>query len=785
MKIGIPLVFSGTAPQVRCLAEVLKNLGLHVFTSKTTTPELWEKALFLGSNETCLPVRIYIAHCHRLVEDLKVDVLIAPNLWREVEGTAACSKYRDVGGIALRALSSVADYALGKFPYLIQPDILSPKKEDLLPVVYEVINELRSAAARLGEPFPKISKDQINKAFAKVPDFAQECEVELEDKPRIGIIGRRYILEDPLLSLNIIRFFKKKGFQVVTPYDLPDRYFTKEGLPFGSYYDTHIQGEALLNWGRDKLHGVVILSNVACHLDAFQGEYFAQKAAELGLLAWRFVCDATVDLGGFTTRFETIAVLIEQNMQKTAARKGQLAVANTGHGAPVSYSAAVPSQSHVSPWQQSRETLLPTKSQSPRLEIVQKPKLKPKTIVTWPYMGEPLNLALKQLVFDLGAGEFAVPPKAVSEETLKRGSEDLAETCCPYALISGSLEETILGVYEEAGRPIDAKILMLHGEGPCAFGWYSIAMKEKLPKRLKQVSPEISLEWFTTGIDQSVSFWQSLASFCDEKFERLLSSFKNPLSFLQPKNLGDVLPVVRNALTKLTLTEKMRGLYLMARPFGGPAAEAAYITSLNSLDEAKNTRDMQKSYRDAREIFAAIIKDRTAPQVVIVGEIYVAITPYANRYAVDRLLGDAGLQVIEGITVSHYLKCSLRPAAKRLMQNLSLVKYANKKGLKLFAQGLRDKDSAPYMNFEVGGDGVLSVASARRALHSGKDGIVQIYPLNCMPEVVAKPAISELAAIYDRPFLSLSFNRETDTERLMTEVLTFARLIKNARKTSS
>jgi hypothetical protein len=54
-----------------------------------------------------------------------------------------------------------------------------------------------------------------------------------------------------------------------------------------------------------------------------------------------------------------------------------------------------------------------------------------------------------------------------------------------------------------------------------------------------------------------------------------------------------------------------------------------------------------------------------------------------------------------------------------------------------------------------------------------------------MPEVVAKPAISELAAIYDRPFLSLSFNRETDTERLMTEVLTFARLIKNARKTSS
>ena len=762
MKIGIPLVFSGITPQVKLIASVLKKLNLDIVSSNTTTPELWEKALFLGSNETCLPVRIYIAHCHKLVIDDKIDVLIAPNLWREVEKTAACSKYRDVGGIALRALSSITDYASGKFPYLIQPDLLSPNKEDLLPVIKEIVNELEKASRENGKSLPKISRRDIINAFVTTPDFAKTSEIRLEDKPRIGIIARRYLLEDPLLSLNIKKFFKHKGFQVVTPFDLPDRYFTKEGLPFGSYYDTHIQGEAFLNWGKDKLAGVIVLSNFACHPDSFQGEYFVDKAKNLGFLAWHFISDTTVDLGGFITRFETIATLIEQNILQMTLKKAENFSLNT----------VEPVYSCVD----SR-----TKKLKPHLSIVQNPKPKPQTIVTWPYMGEPLNLTVKQLVFDLGADSIARAPESITEETLKRGCEDLAETCCPYALISGSLEETIVNAHKKAGGPVDAQILMLHGEGPCAFGWYSIALKEKLPKRLSRVSPDISLNWLTTGIDHSVGFWHDLAELCSEEKQYHLKKIKSPLSFLKPINLQDTIPILRNALTKLHLAEEIRRLYLLARPFGGQVAEEAYKTGLKGLDDAKSIRKMRFSLNNTKEIFEEIIGDKKAPQVITVGEIYVAITPYANRYTVDRLLGDSGLQVIEGIGVSHYLKCAIKPTIARFLQNLTPIKQLNKKGLKVFSQGLRDKDSAPYLNFEVGGDGVLSVASARRALRSGTSGIVQIYPLNCMPEIVAKPAISELALLYNVPYLGLSFNRETDTERLMTEVLTFSKLIKTAK----
>mgnify|MGYP000852384452 CR=1 FL=1 len=733
MKIGIPLVFSGRAPQVSCLAQVLTDVGLDIETTSKTTPDLWENALSLGSNETCLPVRIYIAHCHKLVNKKKVDVLLAPNIWREVEGSAACAKYRDVGGIALRALSSTLDYALGHFPFLLQPNLLTPKKEDLGPVLVSLINDLDRISEEKGTSLPRITKADLKKALARVPDFPVITEPTLENKPRLGLIARRYLLDDPLLSLNVEKFFTSKGFQVLTPYDLPDKYLTKDGLPYGSYYDSHIQSEQFLHWGKDKLDGIIILSSFACHPDAFLGPYLEEQAHKVGLLAWHFVCDSNVDLGGFITRFETIATLLQQPKPKS------------------------PEPSLV---------FLPAT-----------PSPKAQSFITWPYMGEPLNLSLKQLAYDLGLEDKCLVPEPPTSETMKKGSTDFAETCCPYALTSGSLEESVVSAYTKTKAPIDVNILMLHGEGPCAFGWYSIAMKDKLPAKLHKVSSDISINWITTGMDQPVNFWQDLAALCSQEKQKLLNNIKSPLSFLRPTNLPTVLAIARHAYTKLQLAEKIKGLYLLALPIGGKIAEELYSTCLTSLDQAKNISSMYRNYASAEVLFQSIISQRQIPRVIVVGEIYVAITPYANRYTVDKLLGENGVQVVEGVNVSHYLAFSVKPVLKKFLANLGLVKTLNRKGLKLFAQGLRDNDAAPYLNFEVGGDGVLSVGAAKRGLKNGAQGIVHIYPLNCMPEIIAKPALQELAALHKVPYLGLSFNRETDTERLITEVRTFTRLV--------
>lgn len=733
MKIGVPLVFSGRAPQVSCLAQVLTDVGLDIETTSKTTPDLWENALSLASNETCLPVRIYIAHCHKLVNKKKVDILLAPNIWREVEGAAACAKYRDVGGIALRSLSSTLDYALGKFPILLQPNLLTPKKEDLWLVLINLLDDLDRISNEKGTTLPRITKADLKKALHRVPDFPVTAEPLLEKKPRLGLIARRYLLDDPLLSLNVEKFFTSKGFQVLTPYDLPEKYLTKDGLPYGSYYDSHIQSEQFLHWGKDKLDGIIILSSFACHPDAFLGPYLEELAHKAGLLAWHFVCDSNVDLGGFITRFETIATLLQQ--PKSKAHEKSLVIHQ------------------------------PT------------PRPKAQNFITWPYMGEPLNLGLKQLAYDLGIEDKCLVPEPPTAETMQKGSTDFAETCCPYALISGGIEESVVNAYKKAKAPIDVNILMLHGEGPCAFGWYSIAMKDKLPAKLHKVSPDISIKWVTTGMDQPVNFWQDLVGLCPEEKQKLLTNIKSPVSFLRPRNLPTALVIARNAFTKLQLAEKIKALYLLALPFGGKIAEELYRTCLISLDRAKNLSSMYQNYASSEVLFQNLIANRQAPKIIVVGEIYVAITPYANRYTVDKLLGESGVQVVEGVNVSHYLSFSVKPVLRKFLANLSLVKTLNQKGLKLFAQGLRDNDAAPYLNFEVGGDGVLSVGAAKRGLQNGLQGIVHIYPLNCMPEVIAKPALQELAALHKVPYLGLSFNRETDTERLITEVRTFTRLV--------
>jgi len=83
------------------------------------------------------------------------------------------------------------------------------------------------------------------------------------------------------------------------------------------------------------------------------------------------------------------------------------------------------------------------------------------------------------------------------------------------------------------------------------------------------------------------------------------------------------------------------------------------------------------------------------------------------------------------------------------------------------------------MTRDVGGEGIVSVGRAKRALEEGVQGILHVYPFKCMPEGLVRDALKELSRLYGARYLGISFNRETDIERLKTELQTFAALLKS------
>ena len=65
----------------------------------------------------------------------------------------------------------------------------------------------------------------------------------------------------------------------------------------------------------------------------------------------------------------------------------------------------------------------------------------------------------------------------------------------------------------------------------------------------------------------------------------------------------------------------------------------------------------------------------------------------------------------------------------------------------------------PYLETLVGGHGRETVGSAIYYANRGFDGVIQLLPLNCMPEIVAKSILSTVSKDLNFPIMTLMRTR--------------------------
>ena len=134
-------------------------------------------------------------------------------------------------------------------------------------------------------------------------------------------------------------------------------------------------------------------------------------------------------------------------------------------------------------------------------------------------MGEILNAALEEIAYQLGLDSYVRPPAPLSEEVMFLGDERYTESCSPYAYSTGSLKDSLLKISQELEsralrgekvQPHRIVLVMLHGEGPCTFGWYSLVQKENCLRNLEDVWPPMAtrLRWQPWG-------WTAQWNSCD------------------------------------------------------------------------------------------------------------------------------------------------------------------------------------------------------------------------------------------------------------------------------
>ncbi len=359
--------------------------------------------------------------------------------------------------------------------------------------------------------------------------------------------------------------------------------------------------------------------------------------------------------------------------------------------------------------------------------------------ITFPHMGT-FSIPLKSLFENLG--HTVIVPPAVTDKTIKLGSRHSPEFACfPLKVNMGNYIESL-----EMGADT---IIMAGGVGPCRFGYYAQIQKAILTD-LGYSFNMIVLEPPQSGI---------------QELTNKLSSLSNG------KSLNEIRKALKIFWNKAKALDRLHKLTLEKRPFeiSKGSIRKIYNDTIEAIDKAQTKRQVWASFFDGKSKILLSCKNKLSPEkelikIVLVGEIYMLLEPYANM-DIEETLGNMGVQVERTIYISEWIK-------EHIFLN----------SLKINTHKKYKKAAAPYLNHFIGGHGWESIGDTVLASQRGIEGVIHILPFTCTPEIVAQsilPTVSRENAI---PVMSFSLDEHSARAGFRTRLEAFVDLLRHNKK---
>lgn len=360
--------------------------------------------------------------------------------------------------------------------------------------------------------------------------------------------------------------------------------------------------------------------------------------------------------------------------------------------------------------------------------------------VTFPHIGNSY-IPFRTLLTELGL-EPVIPP-LISQRTIALGTKMAPEFACfPLKVNLGNFIEAI-----EMGA--DA-IFMAGGVGPCRFGYYGELQRQILREK---------------GYDLEFLVLEAPKTHPMELWEKIKRYFPR-------HQLHDIARAISLAWLKADALDSFDRLANKIRP---RIEQAELIDELqdgfyNSLDRVCMARDIKRiSFEALEELKAIPVNIKPPPlRIVLLGEIYMVLEPRVN-FQIERMLGALGVEVFRTIYFTDWVRDQLV---------LSIIKPDWRKKLSLLA--------GPYLGSFVGGHGMETVAHTVEAGVNRYDGVVELAPFTCMPEIVAMQALPTVSRELSIPVLPLIIDEHSGEAGVKTRLEAFIDLLahKNRRSIS-
>ena len=357
--------------------------------------------------------------------------------------------------------------------------------------------------------------------------------------------------------------------------------------------------------------------------------------------------------------------------------------------------------------------------------------------VAFPHMGT-IYIAWAAALRKVGVEPF-IPPYRI-KKTLSLGTKHSPEAIClPYKLILGNFIEAV-----EGGADY---VAMISSPGICRLGEYGACIKNALSD-MGYKANYIELTLYD-GIKGMYNFLKEI------------SGKNDPVLFLRA-----IILAMRKVFILDDLETKLS--FYRAREINYGEAEKHFIKALKIVDEAMNTRQLNKAKKLA---FAEMDKTKFDPKrevlnVDITGEIYLVCDKFSNQDIVKEL-GKMGVQTRKSLTVSSFLKDAIIPKAFR--KGETHLQRANRL-------------AKPYLMRDIGGDALECVSDVAYANERGIDGIIHISPFTCMPEIMSQNIFPAMRENCDIPILPLIMDEQTGKAGYLTRLEAFVDLMRRRKR---
>ncbi len=343
---------------------------------------------------------------------------------------------------------------------------------------------------------------------------------------------------------------------------------------------------------------------------------------------------------------------------------------------------------------------------------------------------ENLYIPLLALFQELGAEVLLPPPP--TEETLNLGQLHAPESSCLPARINlGSLIQAL----EEGADTL----IMVGGVGPCRLGHFA-QLQEMV---LRDMGYDFQMVILEPDLQETLG-----------KIRTLFPSLTLPV----------LVRALRWAWLKLRLLELIEAQARQERSLdGGGRADRLLQKRLEKLQQTETRQGLL-------ELKGEILEQRrddsssSSLRVALVGDIYTIIDSFANL-GLERMLGEMGVFVYPSITFTEWIKEHL------FLRPLGLI----------FRDPVQQA-AMPYLKSEVGGMGLESVGRSVLYAQQGFDGVLQLVPFTCMPEIVAESILPRVSRDWNLPLMTILFDDQRCREGMRIRVEAFIDLMENKRR---